>query len=263
MRRGQIFWGVVLVVVGLALLLGLVFDFNVWSILGPLALILVGLYILWSVLVGPPAEEVEVLALPLEGAQAAKVTLEYGAGRLFVAGGVSPGELLSGEFGGGVRAHTERHADRLAVRLRPGADVWVWPWSWWSPRSRDWRVALSPEIPLELRLETGALDARLDLSDLLVTDLRLSTGASSSDVILPAAAGFTRVKIEAGAASVVLRVPEGVAALIKTEVGLASVDVDRSRFPRVQGAYRSPDYDVAEHRVEIRVEGGLGSISVR
>ena len=59
----------------------------------------------------------------------------------------------------------------------------------------------------------------LDLRDLKVTDLKLETGASATEVTLPASAGFTRVKVQAGAARVDMRVPGGVAARIKTSAG--------------------------------------------
>ncbi len=57
--------------------------------------------------------------------------------------------------------------------------------------------------------DTGAGEANLDLTDLQVKDLRLNTGASSTNLKLPAGAGLTNLKIEAGAASIVIYVPEG------------------------------------------------------
>jgi hypothetical protein len=262
-NRGQLFWGVMLILAGIVFLLGIYFDFNVWQILWPLFIIIVGVWILLGALIRPEPMETEALNLPLEGATAADVLFKYGAGHLFVDGTAGPGDLLSGTFGGGIR-HTERRAgERLEVVLRSPNEVWVWPWSWWSPHTRRWSVGLSPAVPLRLRLETGALEAHLDLSTLQVQDLKISTGASSTDVKLPAGAGYTRVKVEAGAASVNLEVPPGVAAQIRSEVGLASVDVDQSRFPRAGKVYRSPDYETAENRVEIFIEGGVGSMSVR
>ena len=94
-------------------------------------------------------------------------------------------------------------------------------------------------------------------------DLALKTGASSTVVKLPANAGMTHVKVESGAASVVMEVPAGVAARVETSAGLASIDVDQSRFPKVNGYYQSADYDTADHKVDIRIETGLASIEIR
>jgi hypothetical protein len=71
------------------------------------------------------------------------------------------------------------------------------------------------------------------------------------------------VRIEAGAASIVLRVPENVAARIRVGGALSGVQVDRDRFPRQGDVYQSPDYETAENKAEIHVETGVGSITVR
>jgi hypothetical protein len=80
---------------------------------------------------------------------------------------------------------------------------------------------------------------------------------------LPARAGKIRVKVASGAASVMLRVPEGVAARISVESGLAGISIDQNRFPRSAGGYQSPDFDRAENSADIRIETGVGSVEVR
>jgi hypothetical protein len=91
----------------------------------------------------------------------------------------------------------------------------------------------------------------------------LQTGASAIDLTLPANAGYTRVDISAGAASVTVRVPSGVAARVRARGGLASVCVDRDRFPRVRGVHQSLDYDTALNKVDVNIETGVGSVDVR
>ena len=191
----------------------------------------------------------------------ARIRIQYGAGRLTVDGEAAPGQLLAGEFAGGVRHSRRRSGERADVRVRGHEAFWTsMPWS---PHARNWQVHLTREIPLRLKIETGASEAHLDLRQLRVVDLDIDTGASSTDVWLPEAAGQTHVEIDAGAASVVLRVPENVAARIRTDVALSSVNVDRQRFPRSGKVYESPDYATAEHRIEIRAEGGVGSLTIR
>ena len=70
------------------------------------------------------------------------------------------------------------------------------------------------------------------------------------------------VRIEAGAAQVNVQVPEGVAARIRSQVGLGSTRVDEQRFPKTSDGWASPGFETAEHRAEIRVQGGLGSFRV-
>ena len=134
----------------------------------------------------------------------------------------------------------------------------------WGPRGMlDWRVRLNPDVPLTLHLETGASATDLDLQTLKVTEFKLNTGASSNQITLPAQAGYTLAEIKSGAAAVNVRVPADVAARIQAQGGLASIDIDTTRFPRTGSIYQSPDYDTAANKVKLRIETGVGAVSVR
>ena len=109
-------------------------------------------------------------------------------------------------------------------------------------------MGLTREVPLSLRLDVGAAKSTLDLSDLKITDLVLKTGASDTVIRLPKSAGMTSVKVESGAASVKLKVPDGVAARIRSTMGLGSSNIDQRRFPRNGDYYQSPDYDSAVNK---------------
>ena len=89
------------------------------------------------------------------------------------------------------------------------------------------------------------------------------TGASSTVVKMPRGAGRTSARIEAGAASVVVLVPDGVAARIQASMGLGSTDIDQRRFPFANGEYTSPDYATAPNQLSLRIEGGVGSLTVK
>jgi len=268
MRRSTWFWAVVLILVGLLLLLNNldILNVNVWGLIWPLFLIGAGLSILWGLLFGWPSVEAEEAAIPLEGAAQARVHVKHGAGRLRVDAGAGPGELVAGTFGGGLEHRVRREGDSLNVEMRISRGAFpdmFFPWTWGPGRTLDWTFGLNPKTPLALHFETGAGEAKLDLTNLQVTDMHLETGASSTNLTLPANAGHTQARVEAGAASVTVRVPSSVAARIQTEAGLASITVDRNRFPRESGEYRSPDYDTASNKVDLRVEAGVGSIDVR
>jgi hypothetical protein len=134
----------------------------------------------------------------------------------------------------------------------------------WSPGyTLDWSFSLNRSVPITLEMETGANESRIDLSELMVTDLRLKSGASSTEVTLPANAGFTRVQISSGAAEMKVNVPTGVAARVRYRGGLSSINVDPNRFPRFGDVYQSADYDTAPNKAEIDVEMGVGSVTIR
>lgn len=193
------------------------------------------------------------LAFDLAGAPAAEVQLDFGAGRLAV-GPASSGKLLEGTFEGGVRHET------APGRVHVWSDV---PWVGWGWRRQEWQVGLTTEVPLRLHLATGAAEAELDLTEHRLAELRLRTGASQTRIGLPKAAGYTRVEAEGGAAKVRFRVPDGVAARIRTTMALGSTEIDTRRFPpSPAGGWASADYESAANKVEIEFRGGVGSLGV-
>ncbi|MBN1249839.1 MAG: hypothetical protein JXC32_19410 [Anaerolineae bacterium] len=265
MRRNW-FWGLVLLLVGAVLLLDNLGYLNflgvsVWRIIWPLALIGLGIWFLVGV--RSASTETRELTVEHEGTEEAELHMDYGAGEIRVEASQGAAELLTGTFEGGVTERVERSGGRARIWLSSPAVSIIWPWFWTQGTHRRWHVRLSPDVPLALSVKTGASDCRLNLRELQVRHLRIDSGASSLEVTLPARAGMTEVRGSSGAASVVLRVPEGVAARIRTSGGLSSTSVDRRRFPRQGGAYQSPDYETAENRVDIQLQIGVGSIEVR
>ncbi len=264
MRRGSAFWAIFLILLGVLFLLNnfgwLRLGFSVWNLIWPLFLILLGVWFVSRTFMRPAPAEMEPARIPLDGATRAEVEIKHGAGELRVASGATGDVLVDGAFGGGLRSRTVRRGDLLDVEM----EMRVEPVAFfnWAPGGYDWDVRLNSAVPLVLKCETGASKSELDLHDLNVTELKLETGASATEVTLPAAAGYTRVKVQAGAARVDVRVPGGVAARIKANGALATINVDQTRFPGSGNAYQSPDYESAANKVEIEIETGVGAVSV-
>jgi len=196
------------------------------------------------------------LAADIGSLSEAEVSVEFGAGEVRLGAGAAPGKLFDGEFTDA--ADYALRGQRLRLRPHPEA----WNWLWWGGQARRWDVRLTNALPLRLRLQVGACQADINLRDLKVDELRLESGAADVRVQLPAAAGHTRASVKAGAASVVVVVPEGVAARIRATVAIGSFSTDTRRFPRVGGEYISPDYGAAANKVDLTIEGGVGSVVV-
>jgi len=262
MKRGTPFWGFVLIILGLALLLdnlGLLGNIDIWNLLWPLFLIALGAWILFGRVLRRPPER-QHASIPLEGAQSARVKVGHGAGRLDVYPGSVIGTLVEGDFTGGLDYRSQLVGNVLEVKMRPPESYF--PFDWSPGYLLDWSFGLATDVPLSLDFEIGASENNLNLRDLRLTELRLKTGASSTSIELPANAGQTRAIIESGAASVNISVPQGVAARIRTQGGLSSIQVDTNRFPQVGGVYQSPDYDTAANKVEMEIQMGVGSVRV-
>ncbi|MBN2387296.1 MAG: hypothetical protein JXB85_09765 [Anaerolineales bacterium] len=259
--RGGVFWGSVLILVAILLLLrqmemiqGNIFNYT-WALL----IIFVGLWFIVSALTGRPPAEGEAISIPLEGATSAKISIDHGAGRLNIRSGAPAGQLMDGKFGLGLDILSNRSGDRLDVKMKHPHRFWTW-----SPGDTlDWDLRLSSEVPVSLDIDTGASATILDLSDLIVTDLDIDTGASSTELTLPANAGMTHAEIDTGVSSIKVRIPEGVAARIRVQSGIAAVNVDKNRFPaQGSGIYQSADYATAANRVDLEVETGVGAVEI-
>ena len=196
----------------------------------------------------------ETLTIPLDGATDASVRIRFGAGEMTTRV-AAPGNLVDGRFTGGVRS---RAVGPGRVELEQDTDFGVM----WLDRRSEWEVGLTGEVPLDLRVDGGASRGVIDARDLRLRSLELHTGASDTRVLLPRAAGVTTVRAEAGAASLTFEVPPGVAAKIRSRMAIGSTKIDEARFPPVSGGYESADYASAANRVEIDIQGGVGSVKV-
>jgi hypothetical protein len=259
MRRvGPIFWPILIIVIGVLFLLSNLgmLPFSPWELwrLWPLILVVIGLDILLEITLGRGRAGKESLSIDRDSLSEAEVAFEFGAGELSVEAGASAGKLLEGEFTDDVEYQLRDR--RLKIYSRP-----EW-WGWWGWHERRWTARLARDIPLKLRFQVGACQSDLDLSDLRVTDFSLESGAADTRVRFPREAGMTRAQVKAGAASVKLTIPEGVAARITSAVAIGSFDVDTRRFPRSGSGYESPDYATAANKLDLRVEGGVGSVTV-
>jgi hypothetical protein len=221
----------------------------------PIVFVIIGAWFLVAAFWPRRRGTTEHLALPLAGATAGEVRLTFGAGELSIHR-ADPGLLLGGRFDGGV---LYRSPGPGFVELKPDTTA-GWPVPGHAFR---WDVGLTGEVPIDLRLDTGASRATVDLVDLLIRRLEIRSGASETRVRLPAAAGQTWVRTETGVASLVLEVPDGVAARVRTRMALGRTIVDEARFPRTLDGFSSPDFDAAPNRVEIDVQGGVGAVTVR
>jgi hypothetical protein len=251
MRNGSLFWGGVLVLLGVLLL------FSAMQYFWPIMLIAVGVWIVVGAYLRGNTKS-QVVSVDLQGAREVALKINHGAGQLKIAGGASTGKAVEGECTESVRVNSRLAGDRLEVRV--SADTVFIPFMW-NPRGLDWNLRLSNEVPLALELEMGANQSTIDLRDVRVTSLRLQTGASSTDLTLPAA-GQVTAQAQIGAAELKIHVPQGVAARIRSQSGLAEINVDKGRFPFVNGVYESSDFSASPNRVDLMIEAGVGKVSV-
>ncbi len=219
----------------------------------PVALIAFGVVILIGALLPRQRGIEERITVPVGGADHGEVKFKFGGGQLEVARG-TPGTLVDGTFEGGAIRR-----DLGPGRIELESDIFqVVPFM----NGVRWQVGLAPDVPLTVSFEGGASSTTLDLRELNVTALTVKTGASRTHVVLPADVERCDVRIESGAAQVTVAVPEGVAARIRSQMGLGTSAVNERRFPRSGSDWASPDFDHAARRADISIAGGVGTVRV-
>ncbi len=195
----------------------------------------------------------------------AEVVVEFGAGKVDI--GALPSRsvnLLEGDLeydqsrGAPDRGFEQRDGKGI-VTLNSASGTGIL----FNIGGEDWELKLGRDIPLDLSLEAGMASIDLDLEPLDVRNLRLQVGASTVRVKFPENAGTTSAVIKAGAATINIDIPEGVAARINTKLGLSTSHIDESRFQKCDGYYISPGYDTAKNKLELSLETGVATVTIK
>lgn len=261
------FWPLILVLVGL----DIIFGRRSW--LGAIVIVVLWIALIAGVLwlaftqggglLPMRAAITEPLNQPLGDITTATVELSAGASSVFVTSlGTDSANLMEGKFAHpeGTRVIQSYNASGTTGRLvlrEEGNPVTVIGAS-----TSRWDVGLYPQIPLALQINGGIGRVDLDLGTLNVTSLDINAGVGSVTVAAPKA-GAMRIKINGGVGSATITIPPEVAARIRVDSGLGGIRIDESRFPKSDKIYQSADYASASNKVEIDVDGGVGSVTIR
>jgi hypothetical protein len=270
-------WPLILVLVGIELLLAHRVPWLALAGFGAVVLV-IGAVATNTSMVMPGSDTPQAVTsttqTDLQGANSAAVTVRFGAGQL-VLGPIEqpqPNALAQMSYqgppqqapmprytpvSGGVGQLEYQTSGRDGPNFLPFGDGHA--------EAATFNLNLAPGVPItSLNIQTGATDARLDLSNLLVNTLDMSIGAATTFVRFPEAAGLTTAHISGGASTITLEIPPGVAAQIQHHGGLSTLNVDQSRFPQVNDStFRSPGYDTAQNKVDLNIETGVTTITVR
>ena len=265
MRNRGLLWGLLVLLAGVLFLLDNLgfLPISAWSLIFPVALIMIGLWFLLGPLVFRQVVETRSLSIPLDGITEARMKIRHGGGELNISSTPEGMNLLEGIFSGGVDEKVNRTGAVANVKLRmPEMDWWGFP-SAFPHKGLRWDITLNRGITYSLDLKTGASKSRLDLLDMIVTDIRLETGASDTEIFLPEQPGYSKADFHFGSARVDLHVPKNVAAKIQIKGALMNTEeIDKNRFPLSDEGYCSPDYANATNKIDIFIEAGVGKVVI-
>ncbi len=261
MRRGEIFWGSLLVLLGVLFFLHAdgYLSGDVFGWFWPFVVIAIGVWILMGSSMGRANfNSAEKFTIPLQGAREARLEINHGAGQIDLSAGANEGDFLTGMAGVGINQSSHLDGDKLEVEIDAGPSFMPFI----GPEGGVWQFRLNSDLPTSLDIDAGASRLNLDLRDLQIKYLSFDGGASYIILTLPARVENMVADLEAGAASIDLNVPQGVGLRLRLK-SVGTLKIDESRFvPREGRTYQSADYDTAMYRAEVTIEGGATSIRV-
>ena len=136
-----------------------------------------------------------------------------------------------------------------------------------SNSNASWEIYLSPEIPIDLTLDSGSGSCDFDLGALILEDLYLDSGSGSISLALPGNQSYS-VKIDSGSGSLRIDIPEDTGIRVKLDSGSGSFNPGGdfslvSGEKRGDGTWESDNYETSKYTIEMVIDQGSGSISFK
>lgn len=124
-----------------------------------------------------------------------------------------------------------------------------------------WDVMLTGDVPLSIHLESGVGEIVMNLDGVKISRLEIDQGVGSLDVDLGSSVNRDAdVTIDGGIGELILTIPESVGVKLDADVGIGSLTAP-GMFER-GGSYVNESYGTAEVNVRVRIDAGIGSVTV-
>jgi hypothetical protein len=263
-------WPVLLIAVGLDILVGRRFPLGSLLLAGLLVVVLVlaaqgALPVTVNAAASATVDRTETVSQTVDGVERATVDVRFGSGALNVTALTSGSDqLIEGAAdlsrGETLRQNYRKNGNAGYFTLESSGSWSSGPDFLLAPE-KTWDLSLNRDLPLELEVNAGAGQSMLDLVNLNLRRLQVDGGVGQVTVKLPETGKYT-VRINGGVGQVVIIVPQGLAARAQVDGGLGGVSA-QGDFMRDGDAYVTGNYNNAENRATIEVDGGVGQIVLR
>ncbi len=226
-----------------------------------LVLAATGLVLAFSACEGPRETRTETRTIDAGGARTASVSVRMGAGELRLSGGATA--LMEAEFTTNVERwvpETDYKVDgergRLAIRQRKGHSLFF------GHRRNNWDIRLSRTLPIDLEIDLGAGESRLDMRDvdLASLDVEMAVGELNLDLAGPRTKDL-EVRVHGGVGSAVIKLPRDVGVSVTVDGGIGSVNAHG--LLKDGHRYTNEAFGKTPANIRVKVEAGVGSIDLR
>ena len=200
----------------------------------------------------------ESRSIERDASKRVRVDLNMGAGNLIVGGGAQ--KLLHADFSYNVASwrpevrysSTGTHGD-LTIR-QPGQDhVQI------GNNRYQWDLGLNDDVPMDLSLDFGAGNARLDLGSLSLRSVEVHMGVGKLEMDRRGNPKRSYdVSVHGGIGEATVRLPAGVGVYAEGSGGIGEIKTQGLR--REGGHWVNDAYEDAKVRIHLDIHGGIGEI---
>lgn len=201
----------------------------------------------------------ENISVDLNKAEKANVNLNMAAGELSVRGGAP--KLLEGYVEYNVpnwkpELTSSQSGTAATVTIRQPESGHIG-----GNRRYRWDLELNDNVLLDLELNCGAGQARLELGDLDLGNVNVHMGAGQVDLDLEGHPTHSyNVNVAGGVGQAIIRLPQKVGIRAEAHGGLGSIDV--RGLTKHDGYYSNDLYGNASVNIMLKVDGGIGGIRI-
>jgi hypothetical protein len=216
------------------------------------------------------------LNFPIAGAKSASVDISFGTGDLTIDSRANSQDLATGSLeyysdNGAPNVRLDRNTDSTDLTIRSNEGFHFGFFNIGSVRAPHWDIHLNPALPTTLKVDLGAGNTVLNLSDIKLLGLTVDGGAGNASVTFPAVTQPTVSTIDGGVGNLTLHIPKGTEARITIDSGIGNVHID-SRFAKQSSGpdvfvsdpdvYVTAGYDATPDSLDLRVGAGVGNIDI-
>lgn len=259
-------WPLLLVAMGVNLILG---KRSSWfGVL--IAILLLSVVLVMALFVTPGFGMVRglgdpiAISQPIAGYERAELNITSSVGHLTIDAKSTADQLIEGTVtplaNEKVSTRFEQEGDVARFWLDSKGTIAARPFFLGPLSDSKWQLHLNAKTPIELNLSTGVGLSEVDLRSLKISSLQINSGVGKTTVTLPMQ-GDILGDIQAGVGQLIVRIPASMEARIEAKAGLGGVNV-QGDFSRSGNFYTTTNYQTANNKVTLNVEGGVGEVRI-